>query len=85
MSFDRAELEKMQLKGLLRLADYLGIRYNQDTEKSKIIDSIMAELNKRGNIYRDFGIDSIQSVPEVPRYSVRVKRIMDSKREKGEM
>ena len=84
MSFERVELEKMQLKGLLRLADYLGIRYNQSTEKSKIIDSIMAELNKRGNVYRDFGIDSIQPVPDVPRYSVRVQRILDQKA-KGEL
>lgn len=84
MSFNREELEKMQVKGLLRLADYLGITYKASTKKSTIIDGIMAELGKRGESYQNFSSDNVEPVPDVPRYSVRIKRIMEMK-EKGEL
>ena len=84
MSFSRLELEKMLPAGLLRLASYLGIEATEKTPKGKIIDKIMAELDRRGRDYRSYGISS-EAIPEVPRYSVRVQRIMDSKKEQGEI
>ena len=82
MSFNRDELEKMMPAGLFRLASYLGIEASEKTPKGKIIDKIMAELDRRGRDYRNYGISS-EAIPEVPKYSVRVQRIMDAKA-KGE-
>ena len=83
MSFNRDELEKMMPAGLLRLASYLGIEATEKTPKGKIIDRIMAELNRRSQAYRNYGIDSAPE-PTAPKYSVRVQRIMDAKA-KGEL
>ena len=85
MSFDRGELERMQITGLKRLAEYLGIGMTDKTEKGEVIDKILAELDKRSRRYRDYGNDYNSSLPDVPRFSVRVQRIMDAKREKGEL
>lgn len=85
MSFNRSELEKMQSTGLMRLANYLKIEVTDDTEKSEIIDKIMAELDKRSLMYRDFTDSEGVAITLPVRYSVRVQRIMDSKREKGEL
>ena len=83
MSFNREELEKMLPAGLLRLASYLGIEATEKTPKGKIIDKIMAELNRRSQAYRNYGISS-EAIPDVPKYSVRVQRILDAKA-KGEL
>jgi len=64
------------------LANYLGVEATEKTPKGKIIDKIMAELDRRGQTYRSYGISS-EAIPEVPKYSVRVQRILDAKA-KGE-
>jgi len=83
MSFNREELEKMMPAGLMRLASYLGVEATDKTLKGKIIDKIMAELDRRSQAYRNYGISS-EVIPDVPKYSVRVQRIMDAKA-KGEL
>ncbi len=84
MSFNRSELDKMMISGLLRLASYLRIESTEETPKDEIIDKIMEELDKRSQMYRDYaGGDGIAITPPV-RYSVRVQRIMDAKA-KGEL
>lgn len=69
----------MMLPGLLRLATYLGVQYTETTEKSEIIDKIMAELGKRSSAYRDFAGGEGVAITPPPKYSVRVQRIMDAK------
>ena len=76
-------MEKMLPAGLLRLASYLGVEATEKTPKGKIIDKIMAELDRRGRDYRNYGISS-EAIPDVPKYSVRVQRILDAKA-KGEL
>lgn len=85
MSFNRSELDKMMLSGLLRLATYLGVQYTETMEKSEIIDKIMAELDKRSSAYRDFAGGEGVAITQPVRYSVRVQRIMDAKKARGEI
>jgi hypothetical protein len=73
----------MMLSGLLRLASYLRIEARESTPKDEIIDKIMAELDKRSQMYRDYGGSDGVAITPPPRYSVRVQRIMDQKA-KGE-
>lgn len=77
MSFTKEELGKLQPEGLLRLAEYLGIKHAGNMKKETLIDKIHAELEKRYPVF--------ETSPDVPKYSVRLQKIMEDKKKKGEL
>lgn len=69
--FTQEELEELDIEKLRNVASYLEIVYERKTSKAKLV-LLISEFQK--TMQEPFGSQS----QEPPRYSVRVKRIMDS-------
>ena len=80
MSFTKEELKKIKKEGLIRLANYLGIVLSTKDTTKDIIEKILDALHPKEV---QNGIEYLEGeTPEIPRYSVRVRRALQSQKEK---
>lgn len=77
--FSAEELKKIDMEHLQDVADYLDIQYPSNITKSKLIRMILG-VQYASNDVSSSGSNELP----IPKYSVRVQRIIDLK-EKGEL
>lgn len=75
--FTKDELLEIDVEHLRNILDYLGVTYEKKNTKSKLIQMIMDAQVEAQPFFND-------APTETPKYSVRIKRIMDAK-EKGQL
>ena len=80
MSFTKEELKKIKKEGLIRLANYLSIVLSTKDTTKDIIEKILDALHPK-EVQNE--IEYLEGeTSETPRYSVRVRRTLQSQKEK---